>query len=127
MLDGSSLSRASGGCHLRSPFRCDSRPCGCCPRRCAPGSGTPGDPVESDCSALSPPRAATPCRGYQASCAICRSRVRRTAALGGSMRDMDQQTHDAARLAVLEELQRAAPETYGGERVAEGALQTALN
>jgi hypothetical protein len=43
------------------------------------------------------------------------------------MRDMDQQTHDAARLAVLEELQRAALETYGEERVAEAALQTALN
>ena len=40
---------------------------------------------------------------------------------------MDQQTHDAARLAVFEELRRSAFDTYGEERIAESALQAALN
>ena len=39
---------------------------------------------------------------------------------------MQQQGDDAARLAVLDELRRAALETYGEERSAEALLQTAL-
>jgi hypothetical protein len=43
------------------------------------------------------------------------------------MRAMQPQNDNAARLAVLEELRRAALATYGEERSAEASLQTALN
>lgn len=39
---------------------------------------------------------------------------------------MDQQSDNAARLAVLEQLRRSAVETYGEERSAEARLQLAL-
>jgi hypothetical protein len=40
---------------------------------------------------------------------------------------MQQQGDDAARVAVLEELRRAALDTYGEERTADTNLQTALS
>jgi hypothetical protein len=40
---------------------------------------------------------------------------------------MQHQGDDAARLAVLEQLRRAALDTYGDERVAETSVQTALD
>jgi hypothetical protein len=43
------------------------------------------------------------------------------------MPSMEAPNDNAARLAVLEELRRAALATYGEERNAEASLQTALN
>jgi hypothetical protein len=43
------------------------------------------------------------------------------------MRSMQPQNDSVARLAMLEELRRAALATYGEERSAEASLQTALN
>ncbi len=43
------------------------------------------------------------------------------------MPSMQPQNDNAARLAVLEELRRAALATYGEERSAEASLQTVLN